>query len=308
MRIIERMPQVEGRSQIQWQTYALDTVLAIAGALLVTGIIYTSHLYPTIPNISIAYLLIILPLATWRSLYGAILASVAAFLAFDFLLARPIYTFAIAQPQDWIALIFFLIVALFASQLANTTRHSMQLTQRREREARTLYELLSLANSREQLADILEVVTLAIVRVFMPWGVRESAILLPDEQGQLNMLADAPLRIESFTLSPEEKEIASQVLQQGKMVDRADTPSASTTPGAITTPFLRFIPLKTGEQVLGVLCLRMSNPVPWFTSEERLAEEQQRPGSPVHFFWTFIEQATSIIERTRLRAHVEMGS
>ena len=302
MSIIEHMPQVEGRSQIQWRTYALDTVLAIAGALLVTGIIYTSHLYPTIPNVSIAYLLIILPLATWRSLYGAILASVTAFLAFDFFLTRPLYTFTIAQPQDWIALIFFLIVALFASQLANTTRHSVQLTQRREREARILYELLSLANSREQLADILEVVTLAIVRVFMSWGIRESAILLPGEQGRLNMLADAPLRIESFMLSPEEWETASQVLQQGEMVDRPDTPSTS------TTPFLRLIPLKTGEQVLGVLCLRISDSVPWFASEERLAEEQQRPGSPVHFFWTFIEQATSIIERTRLRARVEMGN
>jgi len=300
MSIIEHMPQVEGRSQIQWRTYALDTVLAIVGTLLVTNIIYTFHLYPTIPNISIAYLLIILPLATWRSLYGAILASLAAFLSFDFFLTRPFYTFTIAQPQEWIALIFFLIVALFASQLANTTRHSVQLTRRREREARILYELLSLANSREQLADILEVVALAIVRVFMPWGVRESAILLPNEQGQLNMLADAPLRIESFTLSPEEWETASQVLQQGKIVDRSDADS--------TTPLLRLIPLKTGEQVLGVLCLRMSDPVPWFASEERLAEEQQRPGSPVHFFWTFIEQAISVIERTRLRARVEAGS
>ncbi len=300
MSIIEHMPQVEGRSQIQWRPYALDTVLAIVGTLLVTNIIYTFHLYPTIPNISIAYLLIILPLATWRSLYGAILASVAAFLSFDFFLTRPLYTFTIAQPQEWIALSFFLIVALFASQLANTTRHSVQLTRRREREARILYELLSLANSREQLADILEVVALAIVRVFMPWGVRESAILLPNEQGQLNMLADAPLRIESFTLSPEEWETASQVLQQGKIVDRSDA--------AYSTPLLRLIPLKTGEQVLGVLCLRMSNLVPWFAREERLAEEQQRPGSPVHFFWTFIEQAISVIERTRLRARVEAGS
>ena len=306
------MPQVEGRFRIQWRMHALDTVLAISSALLVTDIIYTFHLYPAIPNISIAYLLPILPLATWRSLYAAILAAVTAFLSFDFFLTRPLYTFTIAQPQDWIALFFFLIVALFASQLANTTRHSMQFARRREREARILYELLSLTNSREQLVDILEVVTLAMVRVFMPWGVREGAILLPDEQGRLNMLADAPLRIESFMLSSEEWETASQVLRQGKMVDQPGISLTSTLPGtrpcATTTPFLRFIPLKTGEQVLGVLCLRISDPVPWFASEERLAEERQRPGSPVHFFWTFIEQATSVIERTRLRARVELGS
>jgi hypothetical protein len=156
------------------------------------------------------------------------------------------------------------------------------------------------------------VIALAIVRVFLPWGVREGAVLLPDEQGHLNMLADAPLRIESFTLSPEERETASQVLRQGEMVDRPDMPSTSKTPeagpGAIPAPFLRLIPLKTGKQVLGVLCLRMSDPVPWFASEERIVEEQQRPGSPIHFFWAFIEQATSVIERTRLRARVEKGN
>jgi two-component system, OmpR family, sensor histidine kinase KdpD len=126
--IIEHMSQVEGRAHIQWRIHALDTILAITGALLVTAIISTFHLYPAIPNISIAHLLLILPLATGRSFYAAILASVTAFLSFDFFLTRPLYTFTIAQPSDWIALFFFLIVALFASQLANTTRHSEQLT------------------------------------------------------------------------------------------------------------------------------------------------------------------------------------
>lgn len=306
MRVIERMPQIEGRSKIQWQTYAVDTVLGLIGALLVTGIIYVFHLYPTIPDISIIYLLLILPLATRRSLYAAILAAVVASLSFDFFLVPPLYTLTIYRPEEWFALLIFLIVALFASQLADTTRQSVQLARRREREARILYELLNVANSQEQLADILEVIALAMVRVFMRWGVRESAIVLPDQQGNLKMLADAPLRIESFTLSPEEWEVTTQVLKQGKMLDRPDT--TSITPETVTTPFLRLIPLKVGGQALGVLCLRITDPVPWFATARRIEEEQQRPNSPIHFFWTFVEQATSVIERARLRARIELGN
>ena len=42
-----------------------------------TGIIYAFHLYPTIPNTSIVYLLVILVLASTRGRYAAILAAVS---------------------------------------------------------------------------------------------------------------------------------------------------------------------------------------------------------------------------------------
>ncbi|TMD52838.1 MAG: DUF4118 domain-containing protein [Chloroflexi bacterium] len=58
-------------------------------ASIVTGIIYAFHLYPTIPNISIVYLLVILVLASTRGRYAAILAAVIAFLSFDFFLVPP---------------------------------------------------------------------------------------------------------------------------------------------------------------------------------------------------------------------------
>lgn len=43
-----------------------------------TGIIYAFHLYPTIPNISMVYLLLILLLATTRGRYAALVAAVVA--------------------------------------------------------------------------------------------------------------------------------------------------------------------------------------------------------------------------------------
>jgi K+-sensing histidine kinase KdpD len=88
MRTIEQIPQLPLHTRKSWRQYLVDTLLAVAGSLALTGIIYAYHLYPTIPNISIIYLLIILILASTRGRYAALVASVAAFLAFDFFLVQ----------------------------------------------------------------------------------------------------------------------------------------------------------------------------------------------------------------------------
>src|SRR5438270_13251131 len=89
MHTIEQIPQLPVHTRKSWQQYLLDSLLAVVGALIVTGIIYAFHLYPTIPNISIVYLLVILVLASTPGRYAAILAAVIAFLSFDFFLFPP---------------------------------------------------------------------------------------------------------------------------------------------------------------------------------------------------------------------------
>src|SRR5260370_34661124 len=94
---IEHLPSLEAREESGWKRYLVATILAIVVTLLVTGLIYTFQLYPRIPNISLVYLLVVLPLASTRGLYAAILASVVAFFSFDFFLVPPFYTFTIAK-------------------------------------------------------------------------------------------------------------------------------------------------------------------------------------------------------------------
>ncbi len=86
MQKIERIPQIDSPREVDWRRYAVDTLLAVGGSFIITGIIYSFHLYPTIPNISIAYLLLILPLAITRGRYAALLAAVLTTLSFDFFL------------------------------------------------------------------------------------------------------------------------------------------------------------------------------------------------------------------------------
>ncbi len=100
---IERfhLPPLEMREGLRWNQYLFDSLLGIAGALLVTFIIYLFHLYPRIPNISLLYILVVLALASTRGLYAAIVTSVIAFLSFDFFLVPPYYTFNIAMRQEF---------------------------------------------------------------------------------------------------------------------------------------------------------------------------------------------------------------
>src|SRR5947209_12922055 len=84
MSTIEHVLPVEAHNMLSWQGYLLDSVLAFGGAMLVTWVIYLFQLYPRIPNISIVYLLVVLALASTRGRYPATLASLVAFLAFDY--------------------------------------------------------------------------------------------------------------------------------------------------------------------------------------------------------------------------------
>src|SRR5689334_25178091 len=109
-------------NRFSWQRFLVDSLLAIAGTMATTWIIYLFQLYPRIPNISIMYLLVVLALASTRGRYAAILASLVAFLSFDFFIVPPLYTFVIYHIEEWIALFVFLVTAILTSQLAVALR------------------------------------------------------------------------------------------------------------------------------------------------------------------------------------------
>ena len=295
MRAIEQIPQLPVPEKKHWQRYLVDSLMAVGGVVIITVIIYAYHLYPTIPNISIVYLLVILLLATMRGRYAALVAAVAAFLAFDFFLVPPLFTFVISRWEEWIALFIFLATALITSQLTTQTRQSVEQARLREREARILYESGRVINSTDRLDEQLDSIALALVRVFSSWGVRECALLLPDKNGILSIQADAPIRIESFTLSSEEMETARLVMVQGKIREMSQASAGQNS-------ILRLIPLKAENEVLGLLCLRIEHGIAWFASKERMQEELEQPTDQAIFFWTFLDQAIRVIEQARLRS------
>ena len=97
---------------------------------------------------------------------------------------------------------------------------------------------------------------------------------------------------------------AQVVLAQGNMIERREAAPAShsTSAAAEQGSLLRLIPLKSGNQMLGILCLRIEQGAPWFVSDQGSPEAQERPSDQTIFFWTFLAQAVLVIERAHLRA------
>ena len=316
MSTIEHVLPIVAHKTFPWQRYLLDSALACAGAMLVTGVIYLFQLYPRIPNISIIYLLVVLALASTRGRYPAILASLVAFLSFDYFLVPPLYVFTINRVEEWIALFVFLVTAILTSQLAAALRERAEQASRRERETHILYDLVRVTNREGVPERQLHTIAQAVVDVLSSWGVHDCAILQQDAAGVLEVQASAYQPVEQITLSSDEKAIAAWVMKHGRTMGLYDdellAPSTSahfmqrvlvqsTSAGRVVRRSLRLIPLKMGQKVVGVLRLRVLDDPRRLMREERLEEEHTHSRAPTSFFWTFLDQVTALIERARLQ-------
>ena len=309
MQKIESIPSLEASTPVRWSYVLLQSVLACGSTFVITGFISLFNLYPRIPNISILYLLPILVLASTFGRWAAILACLAASLSFDYFIVPPIYTFTMDRWEEWIALGIFLLSALLISQLTLIMRQRTAVARLREREARILYELIRLTNSHERFEDRLEIIVLSFLRVFASWGIYSCALLLPDAHGSLTQLLDVSPDPSGFLLTDEERLLALKAMLQGIVIEQRYAPRPAeqdmlnrialyTRIGSVD--ILRLLPLKTDDRVYAVLCLRVTNPVSWFANAKRMQEEH--PDARVAFFWTFLEQATSLLERAQLRS------
>ena len=311
----EHLPQLYNSEALLWKRYLIDSALGVVVTCLVTGILYYFQLYPRIPNISLLYLLVILTLASTRGLYAAILASIVAILSFDYFLVPPYYTLTIAKFDEWLALFVFLVTAIITSQLASALRRRAEQARLREHETRILYELVRATTSEESLQQQLSIIARSVVDVFVSWGVRDCEILLPDTTGKLVVQGSAKKPVDQIRLTSDEESTALWVMAQAQTVELHDVAIASqssseyapravvrsTAQKNVVRRYIRMIPLEMGKKVHGVLCLFMEDNPRLLGLEKNLGAERERPNSQSAFFWTFVDQATSMIDRARLR-------
>jgi signal transduction histidine kinase len=155
MRFVEHIFSREAGTQSRWQRAVSDTLLALGGVALVTGVNAGAYLFLHIPPSSLVYLVVVLLLASTRGLYAAILASLLAVLFFDFFFDPPLYTIVVQKFEDWLTLCVFLVTAIITSQLASALRRRADEARQRERELRLLYEQaqeLAALQERQRLA------------------------------------------------------------------------------------------------------------------------------------------------------------
>jgi two-component system sensor histidine kinase KdpD len=68
-----------------------------------------------------------------------------------------------------------------------------------------------------------------------------------------------------------------------------------------TRNYLSLFPLKTNQRVVGILRLQVEDDPRFFGREKAVGSETDRSDPNSAFFWTFLDQAASMIEHARLR-------
>jgi len=149
----------------------LIAALSVAGITLV-GYRWL-HLNPT--TVALAFLLSVLGISASWGLRQAVFMSLIAALAFDYFFLPPIGTFTIADPQNWIALVAFLVTAGAVSELSARARRGARSAVERRQELERLYAFSQLLLSSDNPAELLNLIPRYIVDSF---GIRSAAISL----------------------------------------------------------------------------------------------------------------------------------
>ncbi len=292
------LPSLIASLQIKprWKRYIRAGLFALSSLLLLTGIISLFQLYTKIPDSLLLYLLVVLALSSICGRFIALLSSLVAFFLFDFLFVAPLYSLIITKFSDFLTLIVFLVTAVITSQLTAALRRYASQAQRREYETRILYDLVRATNHEDDLEHQLRIFVQAMIEVFSHAGIRACTLLLPDPtSGMLTHTITAVSTGKPPQISLAEVLQAMQTMQNARPLDIVADSSLP------THQAIRLIPLKTEQQVLGVLRLVLEAD-PYSLGLDLLAGSENGPAnSQTVFFRMFLEQAVILIERGRLR-------
>jgi two-component system, OmpR family, sensor histidine kinase KdpD len=123
------------------RTIVIGKVAAAIGAIAFITTLYFQFIRVNPTTVALTYLVSILLIATGWGLVEATAASVVAVLCFNFFFLPPYLQWTIADPQNWVAFVAFIVTAVIASQLSGRTRQREIDAAARQRELERLYAL-----------------------------------------------------------------------------------------------------------------------------------------------------------------------
>lgn len=107
-------------------------------------------------TVGLGFLLVVLFVAILWGSKPALLASVLGMLSFNFFFIPPVYTFTIADPQNWVTVTAFFITAIAVGQLSARAKRRAEEAEAGRREIRRLYDELREAFERASEAEALK--------------------------------------------------------------------------------------------------------------------------------------------------------
>jgi two-component system sensor histidine kinase KdpD len=135
------------------------------------------HVNPT--TVGFTLLLIVLLISAAWGLRYAIFTAIVATVAYNYFFLPPLFRFTIADPQNWVALLAFLVTAVVASQLSERARRGTVYADQRRHEVERLYAFSQQLWPSEKLFELLNMIPKHIVDSF---EVGTSALYLEGRQ------------------------------------------------------------------------------------------------------------------------------
>ena len=114
---------------------------AAAAAVVFVTLVFRMFAIVNATTVGFAYLITILLIAASWGIAESVLASIVATVCFNYFFLPPVGTWAIADPENWVALFTFLISSLIASELSNRARRRTAEANTRQIEMERLYAL-----------------------------------------------------------------------------------------------------------------------------------------------------------------------
>ena len=259
--------------------------LSVAVAVLVGRLV--THLL-ALPNVSMIFLAAVLGCAVTLGQWAAIAAAILSFLAYNFFFIPPVFSFSIATPHEFFALVIFLLVGVTTGGLAGRVRDQSNAARERVKAIQSLYDLSRKLSATVSLDDVLWI----LARQAAAAVLGQAVLLLRDGEeaaGELSVRAAFP---PEDTLQPGEWAAARWAFSHGE--------AAGWRTGTLPNAVYRFQPIRTSSGSIGVIGL-----APGDRGRPLSAETERTVAALVDQGALAIERAMLVVEARRSEALAE---
>ncbi|KJS83653.1 MAG: hypothetical protein JM58_12310 [Peptococcaceae bacterium BICA1-8] len=247
----------EENSQKRPSSLKKEDYLKYLGTLLLIGAITIINMFLNpifdLINIALLYLLPVLFSATYWGRGPSIFASLIGVLAFDVFFVPPVLSLTVDDLRYLLSFLIFLLVAIITSTMAIRLSNQVEIARQRETRTAALYALSRKIVAEDTLDKILNTVCRVVAETFAG----EVFILMPDNNNE--MVIKGATNAEIIF---DEKEFAAArwVLAHGRIAGKS-----TDTFDNINNLYL---PLKSEEEIVGILGVKFHTPEQSMSSEQ----------------------------------------
>jgi two-component system sensor histidine kinase KdpD len=158
----------------------ITRIIAVALMLAAVSVVYRRLILVNPTTVALTFLVVVLLTSAFWGFRIALFSALAATAIFNFFFLPPVGTFTIADPQNWIALVAFLITAVVASNLAERARRQAEIAMGRRVELERLYALSQQLLASDNIAHLYNQVPEQISQTFDAAG---AALVVTGREG-----------------------------------------------------------------------------------------------------------------------------